>query len=198
MRPLDQTVAAGQLARQQFLALGTAVQIGQRAARLLGQLMGGAAHPLGPTGGKGGEVFQQDAGAAQIAHHEAGLIEGTQSGHETQAVKARKNADDILGVLRYKGRRGVAGCGGNFDFHTNVLSHRRRPVCPPKITGKAATKTGRRCQQSQCVTESSERRPVLVAALPRWVNLCPSVVLFCIDMVQNFDWNQRGAAPILR
>ena len=105
------------------------MQVGQGPARLLGQLMGGAAHPLGPTRSKGGEIFKQDTGAAQIPHHETGLIQGTQSGHEPQAVKARKNADDILGMLSYKGRRGVAGGGSDFDFHTNVLSHRRRPVC---------------------------------------------------------------------
>jgi hypothetical protein len=32
-------------------------------------------------------------------------------------------------VLGYKGRRDVAGRGVDFDFHTQVLPHWRRPVC---------------------------------------------------------------------
>ena len=125
----DQSVAPDLVAGQQFLALGTAVQIKQRPARALGQLLSGEAHAFGPSAGEGRKVLEQDAHTTQVSHHETGLVERAQGGHETEAVKTRDNADDIAGVLSYKGGRDVVRCGSNFDFHTNVLSHRRRPVC---------------------------------------------------------------------
>ena len=124
-----QAIAAGEVAGQEFLALAAGVQKGQRTLVLSGQLVGGGAHAIRPAAGEGGKVLEQHVGAAQITQHQAGLIKGTQGGHETKPVKARKNARDVRGMLRYKGRRDVAGRGVDFDFHTQVLPHWRRPVC---------------------------------------------------------------------
>src|SRR6266581_1834681 len=53
-----EAVPAGAITGQKFLALGTALQVGQRAARMLGQSMGGAAHALSPTGGEGSKILK--------------------------------------------------------------------------------------------------------------------------------------------
>jgi len=124
-----QAITTRQLSGQHFLALGTALQIAQRATRPLGQLMCRRTHTLGPTPSKGGEVFQQNPYPYQISLHQTGLVKRTQCRHKSNAVKTRKNADDIGRVLSYKRRRGVVGRGSDFDFHTNVLLHQRRPVC---------------------------------------------------------------------
>ena len=162
------TVAAGQVAGQEFLTGATGVQIGQRALVGLGQLLGGGAHALGPAADEGGEVLEQDAGAVQVALHEARLVERAQGAHETQPIKARQNADDIGGVLSYKGRRDVAGGGVDFDFHTQVLPRRRRPVCRLKISGKAATKTRRRCPPGPDLTRQ-------INAVWFWLRLCREI-----------------------
>jgi len=128
---VGEAVATGPLARQQLLALRTALQIQQRTPGLLGQLMSRTTHTLGPARSEGGKVLEQDTDSAQISHHEARLIKWTQCRHQTQPVKAGKNSDDIGGVLSYKRAWGVVRCGSDFDFHTNVLSHQRRPVAHP-------------------------------------------------------------------
>ena len=136
--PAGQTIAASQITGQQLLSLAAAVQIEQGTFGLLSQLMGGTPHPVGPSCGKGAKILEQDPHADEITCHECWLIKCAQCGHQTEAVKPRKNTDDIAGVLSYKGTRGGAGCGGNFDFHTNVLSHGRRPVCPAELSSSVS------------------------------------------------------------
>jgi hypothetical protein len=99
---LLQTILFNEFPRQSFFAGLAGGQIPKRPSGYFGHAQGGRLDALGQLNGKWLEVFEENSFDLQAGVHRPGTIERGQTAFEPQAVKARKNADDIGLVLGYK------------------------------------------------------------------------------------------------
>jgi hypothetical protein len=166
---LLEMILLNEFPRQNFFARMAGGQIAKRPPGYFGHSQSGRLNALGQLHGKCLEVLEEHAFDLQVGVHRSGTIERRQAAFEPQAVKARKNADDIGAVLGYKFIWSVTGCGRMFVFHTTILPARRHSVCPPQENFRHSRNQKRTAFHTMPKRdEPFKSRPLLVAAVPLW------------------------------
>src|SRR6185503_9161268 len=114
-------IVLNELTSQGFLACVAGRKVTIRPSGFLGYLEGCQLDPVCQVARESLELLEKNSFDLQVGLHRFGVIELGQAAPESQAIKARKDTDDIGLVLSYKGVWSVIGCGGMFVFHTNLL-----------------------------------------------------------------------------
>ena len=159
--------------RQNFFAGVAGGEIAKRPSGYFGQSQSGRLNALGQLNGKFLEVLEENAFDLQVGVHRSGIIKRWQAAFESQAVKARKNADDIGLVLGYKGIGSVTGVERMACFHMPHLSCRGHSCPqekrPDEKDQKSATRPRPKADFAVQASFNHRLCPLLVAALPLWV-----------------------------
>ena len=123
---LGDAVTRGELTRQGVLPLGRRVQIAHRPPTAPGKSVRGIPHAVAQRRSVPTEVFEQHPRFAQVAKHEARLVEISQATPQPQAVETTDYSRDIPAVFRQKTFNATAMMSSRFCFHTSTLSPRSR------------------------------------------------------------------------